>query len=390
MTKIDLKKKIIFFLISFILIFLLIEIFLRLINVEYPIFQKHDPIRGFSLLENSSGTWNREGKGKVFINSDGLRDVEHNLKKPVNTIRVAILGDSFAEARSLNFEDTFWHKLESNLNRCKKFHKGKQIEVINFGVSEYGTTQQYLTLKHNAWKYDPDLIVLAFYSGNDVSDNSKKLSKKKYRPYFLFNDEGGYEIDKSYLTSKPYKILSSSPGKIFIQISQYSRIAQLFREVYVQMYFKNKKSEKQNTIQKTTLVEGNVYNPINADWQKAWTTTEKIIKLINLEVKNKKKEFILVSLSTPIQVNPDIEKVKNFKKKNGIKDLFYPEKRLNDFSKKNSIKFIQIAEKMKTIATEKSIFFHGFENTKMGTGHWNKSGHEIASKLISNDICNYY
>lgn len=390
MKKFDLKKKIIFFLISFILIFLLIEIVLRFIKVEYPIFQKHDPIRGFSLLENSSGTWNREGKGQVLINSDGLRDVEHNLKKPINTVRIAILGDSFAEARSLNLEDTFWHKLESKLNRCKKFHKGKQIEVINFGVSEYGTTQQYLTLKDNVWKYDPDLIVLAFYSGNDVSDNSKKLSKKKYRPYFLFSDEGVYEIDKSYLTSKPYKILSSTPGKIFIQITQYSRIAQLFREIYVQIYFKNKKNEKQNSVQKTSSIEGNVYNPISVDWQKAWSTTEKIINLINLEVKNKKKEFILVSLSTPIQVSPDVAKVKNFKKKNGIKDLFYPENRLNDFSKKNSIKFIQIAEKMRAIAIEKSIFFHGFENTKMGTGHWNKSGHEIASKLISNGICNYY
>ena len=112
--------------------------------------------------------------------------------------------------------------------------------------------------------------------------------------------------------------------------------------------------------------------------------------MIDVEIKNQKKEFILASLSTPIQVHPDDKKVKKFKEENNIDDIFYPEKRLENFSKKNSIKFIQIAKKMKKAALEKSIFFHGFNNTKIGTGHWNKTGHELASKLISKEICNFY
>ena len=103
-------------------------------------------------MENSSGTWRREGKGKVRINSDGLRDIEHDLIKPNNSIRIAVLGDSFAEARSVNINETFWFKLKNNLEFCNNFHKNKKIEVINFGVTEYGTTQQHLTLKNNVWK----------------------------------------------------------------------------------------------------------------------------------------------------------------------------------------------------------------------------------------------
>ena len=389
MKSFELKKKIIFILFFITLIFLFIEIILRLLNIEYPIFQKHDPIRGFSLLENSSGNWNREGKGYVSINSDGLRDIERDIKKEINTIRIAILGDSFAEARSLNLNDTFWSKLNSNLSRCTNFHKGKKIDILNFGVSEYGTTQQYLTLKNEVWKYDPDLIILAFYSGNDISDNLKSLSKKKYRPYFLFRDDGKFDVDKSYLDSKPYKILSSLPGRLFIKFSQYSRIAQLFREFYVQMYFKNI-GKKKYTEGKNNFEISSFYNPLNSDWSRAWSTTEKIIKMIDVDIKNKKKDFILVTLSTPIQVHPDNKKVEIFKKENNIDDIFYPENRLNKFSKKNSIKFIQIAKKMRETAVEESIFFHGFDNTKMGEGHWNKSGHEIASKLISKEICNFY
>ncbi len=383
-------KKISFILILIFLLFFFIEIILRILSVEYPIFQRHDPIRGFSLLPNSSGTWTREGRGEIKINNDGLRDINHKIIKSKKTLRIAILGDSFAEARSVNLEDTFWFKLKDNLSNCFNLHKGNEIEVINFGVSEYGTTQQYLTLKNNVWKYDPDIILLAFYSGNDISDNVKSLSQKKYRPYFLFNGDKIIDVDNSFLDSKPYKILSSIPGKIFIKISQYSRISQLFREVYVQTYFKNEKKKKNFKKEKRPANKSNLYNPTNSDWSNAWIITEKIINLIDNEAKINNKDFILVSLTTPIQVNPNINEIENYKTKNNIEDIFYPEKRLSKFSKKKSIKYIELAQKMSNLALKDKIYFHGFNNTKLGTGHWNKKGHHEASKIISENICKFY
>ncbi len=55
-----------------------------------------------------------------------------------------------------------------------------------------------------------------------------------------------FEIDRSFIDSKPYKMLSSFSGQVFIKISQYSRISQLLREFYVQTYFKNQKKKKKN------------------------------------------------------------------------------------------------------------------------------------------------
>ena len=49
--------------------------------------------------------------------------------------------------------------------------------------------------------------------------------------------------------------------------------------------------------------------------QKLGQSTEKIIKLINKDVIEKDKEFILVSLSNPIQVYPSITYLKDYKKK---------------------------------------------------------------------------
>ena len=106
-------------LISILIAISLFEIFLRLAKIEHPIFQKHDYIVGFSLRPNASGNWYKEGNSFVKINSDGLRDIERNIKKNKNTLRIALLGDSFAEDRSVNLENTFWYLMQKKLNNCK-------------------------------------------------------------------------------------------------------------------------------------------------------------------------------------------------------------------------------------------------------------------------------
>ena len=78
-----------------------VEICMRIAKIEYPIFQTFDTYRGFALRPNASGWWLKEGKAYVEINSEGLRDREHDKKKINNYFRIAILGDSFAEARSI-------------------------------------------------------------------------------------------------------------------------------------------------------------------------------------------------------------------------------------------------------------------------------------------------
>jgi len=200
-------------------------------KIEYPIFQNFDQDRGFSLRPNSSGWWTREGKAFVKINSQGLRDIEHNKSKDLKTIRIAVLGDSFTEARPISLDKTFWKLSEKKLNSCIP-EKYKDIEVINFGVTEYSTAQELITLRNNVWQYDPDIILLAFYSGNDVSDNSKKLSRKNYRPFFYY-ENNTIKLDNSFRETKTYKLLNSFKGQLVITLSSYSRLVQLVKEIYL-------------------------------------------------------------------------------------------------------------------------------------------------------------
>ncbi len=89
-------------------------------------FHTSDPDLGWKLKPGVSGDWKEEGASFVQVNSEGLRDREHTKAKPPNTLRVAVLGDSFTEAIHVPVEQTFWSKLERKLGNCEAV-KGRKM-----------------------------------------------------------------------------------------------------------------------------------------------------------------------------------------------------------------------------------------------------------------------
>src|SRR5919202_7067673 len=86
---------------------LIFELFLRAVGYTYPVFYQPDEARGYSLRPGAEGLYRREGRAFVRINSEGLHDREHAKEKPVNTLRIAVVGDSYAEAFQVEQEKAF-------------------------------------------------------------------------------------------------------------------------------------------------------------------------------------------------------------------------------------------------------------------------------------------
>ncbi len=83
---------------SLIVTLLLAEMTLRLPDVTYPVFYTHDSDRGGQHRPGVMGWWLKENKSYIRINSDGLPDRVHSTAKPAKVLRIAVLGDSYAEA----------------------------------------------------------------------------------------------------------------------------------------------------------------------------------------------------------------------------------------------------------------------------------------------------
>src|SRR5437762_3438647 len=71
------------------------EVALRVSGFNYFNAYIADEVVGFSLRPGAEGWWKREGLTYVKINSQGFRDREHTIAKPADTLRIAVLGDSF-------------------------------------------------------------------------------------------------------------------------------------------------------------------------------------------------------------------------------------------------------------------------------------------------------
>ena len=87
---------------------LICEVFLRAVGYTYPVFYAPDPELGYALRPGAAGWYRKEGAAYVRVNSEGLRDREHAREKPPGVVRVAVVGDSYAEALQVEQEAAFW------------------------------------------------------------------------------------------------------------------------------------------------------------------------------------------------------------------------------------------------------------------------------------------
>ena len=139
----------------------------------------------------------------MSINQDGLRGPDYETAKRDDTLRIAVLGDSFTSGFEVPFESTFGQVLERHLSKCRAT-RDRRVEVLNFGQRGSGTGEQLLILREKVLKYEPDAVVLAFFAGNDIRNNSRALQRGN-RPYFVRDDQGRLALDASYAERASYK-----------------------------------------------------------------------------------------------------------------------------------------------------------------------------------------
>jgi hypothetical protein len=101
-------------------------------------------------------------------NSLGMRDRERSPHKDPRSFRIFFLGDSFVQGYGVPQEKTMVALLEASLNKPER---EKTIEVLNGGVYGYSPFLEYLYLKEVLPLIDPDLVIVAFFLGNDVGDD---------------------------------------------------------------------------------------------------------------------------------------------------------------------------------------------------------------------------
>jgi hypothetical protein len=368
----------------------LVEIGLRIIDYSYRSTWRFDRITGKALLAGAQ-MWNREeGQAFIQINSDGLRDEEHSLDKPENTIRIAILGDSYAEAIQVPLDKTFWKVIEDKLAHCQKFD-GKQVEVINFGVSGFGTVQELLTLRTKVWKYSPDIVLLGFLTGNDIRNNLRELQGGNNQPYYVYQ-EGTLVLDDRFMDKTKSRIRGSALADWWFTLLPDSRVLQLLNKAYTTLDQRrnvSRRAQRKETRQSYERgLDDEIYrHPSDPAWIEAWRVTEDLLRMMNADVIERNATFMLVTLSNSGQVHPDPAERQRYADSLNVKGLLYPDKRIQHFAREEAIRSIMLVPPLQAWTEEYGECVHGFQNATPCGGHWNEIGHRLAGTIIADHIC---
>ncbi len=362
------------------------EVLLRGIGYSAPSWHQPDERLGWTLRPGMAAWSIKEGRAFVEVNASGFRDREHSLQKPAGVYRVAVLGDSYSEAMQVAREHTFWALLPERLRACG-FQPRKRIEVLNFGVSGYGTAQQYVMLKSTAMRYAPDLVLLQFSNGNDLRDNHYALSHEKARPFFMLQRDGTLRLDESFVHTANFRRRQSVVFEAAREVSDRSRVFQLLRDA-------------RRGLSGLVIPEAHAADfepgldievlapPREPVWEEAWRITEGAIGRMHDYAKRNRARFMVMSVSSSMQVHPDQQRRAALEAKLGVPDLFYPDNRIAALARKRGFDAVTVARVLQPVAEQTHIFFHGFENSRLGLGHWNAAGHSAAADLVALRLCN--
>jgi hypothetical protein len=106
-----------------------------------------------------TGTPNYTFKTNAF----GLRSKPVARTKPVGTLRILCVGDSFTEGFGVDQADTFPNRLDTILNDI-----GIRSEVLCAAVSGRHIWDYVDMLHHFGKQLQPDIVIVGIYSGNDI------------------------------------------------------------------------------------------------------------------------------------------------------------------------------------------------------------------------------
>ena len=153
-------------------------------------FYRHDPELGWAGRPGARGPlggW--EFESEVVLNARGFRDAEVPATKPPATHRVVVLGDSITWGLGVDRGERYPDLLAARLAS-----RGLAVEVVNLGVTGYGTDQEYLLFRREGRRYCADLVLLGAYE-NDARENAAAVQGRYPKPYFRRAPGGGLVLE---------------------------------------------------------------------------------------------------------------------------------------------------------------------------------------------------
>jgi hypothetical protein len=407
---------------------LMLEIGVRLVNLAPPpdpnpsIWESH-PLFGWGHIPHSGGIFHsdyNEFEAEVRINARGLRDREIGYDNPTGAVRVLSLADSFGEALQVDLGETYHKQLETLLAASLD----RPVEVLNAGVGGWGTDQEAIFYVAEGFRYNPDLVLLAFFIRNDAVNSYGPLELARnggsqQKEFFTLGDNGqlilppvqeapnvssdrqearfqsglhqpapefGLQLHQTLSAKNEPPLLRLSDG-LWRVSALYRFMAPYLRDIppVVLRLGPSGILGGEGMVRAThppTPVPFFVYqSPPDERFEAAWTLTEAIIVRLRDEVEQRGAKLVVVIIGAPEQVDP-AEWERTVAAHPAMQDLSWdldaPNRRLTSFLAAQGIPYLDLLPVFREVAAQPDTPPLHFRHDQ----HWTGAGHRLAAETI--------
>lgn len=335
--------------ISTLVVLIICEIFIRVFGHQDMYISSVYPKKMFDssssrLRANFKGEMlSSEIGGNIKINSKGLRDIERKYEKEDSSCRILGLGDSFTFGHGVEFEESFLTILENKLES-----RFDNIEIIKAGAPGNGLENYLALLKNEGIKYNPDFVMVNFFVGNDIYENTTDVNN----------------ANMQYMTSKAW---------LRRNVHLYSFVADRLKTMPAirKILIKNNLA--------SGLIGSHVIDVLKKEHSDTYIQSWKKAEELFTEMKAVNPNLIVVIIPTREQVEEKRLKraVDQLRYNMNEIDKFHPNKKLLEICNKLQIGLIDLTPDFITSfeSDEKPLYFDI-------DPHFNQNGHRLASTAI--------
>jgi len=307
----------------------------------------------------------QEYRTQVRFNSRGWRDRDYALHKRPGTYRIVVLGDSFVAALNVELEETFHKRLESMLNESPP-SPATRYEVIALGRAGTTTEQQLGFFEELGASFDPDLVLLCFYPGNDVMEHSPELSQRFARwsldVYYRRVVQARARFLARWLRL-PESYLNHFVVDRLLPI--YTRNLHLFRDDL--------------TAEQLQAPDREVYRvgPYDEAWSRAWLSTARNVERLHRVVVDRGARFLVVIIESHQAFGLTAPEASALER--GF-DLRRPTREIVRICESSGIPHLDLEAPMERRRQPGERLVYEYDM------HWNPTGHRLASEAILEHI----
>jgi hypothetical protein len=326
-------------------------------------FLQYDPDLGFRMrphFPSFDGT---------LTNQFGFNAREYPLQKAPGTFRIVVVGDSFGWAGGRDGNYT------ALLERMFEHRDGAHmVDVVNTGYPMTHTGEQLAMLKKYGMQYNPDMVVLGFFVGNDFLEADPDRKRIIVNGLYVDISKKSEHIILGYPIIPQSRLLlfMEQKYKIYQESKQVAKEAQgpqkpeatFSEETYLQVEFARLQFFNTSAARAKNL-QGNVDLIFQS------------ISEMDALVKSRNAKLVVAIYPDEFQVNDSLRKaiLDRFKAKPEDYDFNFAQNLLKPYLESKGIPFIDLSDRFRAEGQKRDLY-------QLRDTHWNSAGNQLAADML--------